>query len=390
MHLVIVTAFDYPDGGPVAARHLALTAGLAQEGHRVSFVMLHQARPPAGARSNPAITWTSIARAGSTSPLAWRLTALRRLDRSIGSAAATGAVDAVLAAVRDPLLLEATLRAARRRGIPVLHELLEYPDVVRPPGPLGRVQEQVFVRRHLPAFDGVLVISGALEEYAARSGVARTALLGSIVDTALETPLDPLKLTTTFTVGYAGSLVQEKDGVLTLLRAAAAAAARLAPRYELRLEILGDTRPAAGLTATRESHRLGLDGRATFHGLVPHDQVRGILARCHLLALPRPVSRQASGGFPTKLGEYLATARPVLTTAVGEIPRHLRDGETCLMVAPNDEGALARALVGAASSYDAAREVGRRGRGLIDASFSAPVQARKVVGLVESLRGARP
>ena len=50
------------------------------------------------------------------------------------------------------------------------------------------------------------------------------------------------------------------------------------------------------------------------------------LCNAKLLALARPDSIQAQGGFPTKLGEYLATGRPVVVTKVGEIPDYLEDG----------------------------------------------------------------
>ena len=45
-----------------------------------------------------------------------------------------------------------------------------------------------------------------------------------------------------------------------------------------------------------------------------------------MLVLARPDNIQAKGGFPTKLGEYLATGNPVVVTKVGEIPNYLIDG----------------------------------------------------------------
>ena len=94
----------------------------------------------------------------------------------------------------------------------------------------------VFLERHLPALDGILVISSALQDYVTERTSVPTQLLGPIVDTTVNTPLPPLHLTGSFIVGYAGSLSQEKDGVLNLLKAVAEAAPQLAPRsrYESR------------------------------------------------------------------------------------------------------------------------------------------------------------
>jgi glycosyltransferase involved in cell wall biosynthesis len=63
-----------------------------------------------------------------------------------------------------------------------------------------------------------------------------------------------------------------------------------------------------------------LEGRIQWKGEVPRDQIPAILQHASLLVLPRPESKQAQGGFPTKLGEYLATGNPVCSTRVGEIP----------------------------------------------------------------------
>jgi len=388
MHLLVVTAFHYPDGGPGAARHMALASGLAAGGHQVSFILLHQTEPPKSADANRSIRWTSVASSRTTSPIGWRLAALSRLGAALDSIAASSPVDAVLLIDRDPILMEGALKVARVRGVLVLHEVTEYPDVVPPTGLYGAVARLRFERHQLSALDGVLVISRALQDYVAQRTNVPTQLLGSIVDLTVHAPLPSLELSTGLTVGYAGSLLQAKDGVLNLLRAAAKTAPQLSPEIDLRLEILGgDIKSTAGRTAVRASQLLGLDDVVTFHGQVPHAEVRDHLAGCHVLALPRPVSRQASGGFPTKLGEYLSTARPVLTTAVGEIPRYLRHGDTCFMVPPNDVTALAQSLFDIASSYREAQVIGQRGRELVERSFAAPVQATKVVSFVEQLRG---
>lgn len=389
MHVVVVTAFHYPDGGPAAARHMALAAGLAAGGHEVSFILLHQTRPPESADAGGSIRWTSVAASWTSSPVGWRLAAVHSLGAALDSIAASSPVHALLLIDRDPILMKGGLKVARARGIPVMHDFTEYPDVVGPTGLFGALARVIYVRHNLPALDGVLVISRALQDYVAQRTNVPTQLLGSIVDLKVHTPLLPLELTKTFVVGYAGSLSQEKDGVLNLLKAAAKAVPQLAPEIDIRVEVLGgDSKSSDFQAAVLETQVLGIEGRVTFHGQVPHDKVRDYLAECHVLALPRPVSRQASGGFPTKLGEYLSTARPVLTTAVGEIPRYLRDGDTCIMVAPNDIAALTRSLLEIAWDYHEAQVIGARGRELVERSFAATVQAPKVVSFVEQLRGS--
>lgn len=63
-----------------------------------------------------------------------------------------------------------------------------------------------------------------------------------------------------------------------------------------------------------------------------HDEAIRIMKGAVCLVLARPNSLQARAGFPTKLGEYLATGRPVVVTDTGEIGRYLKDGENAYIV----------------------------------------------------------
>jgi glycosyltransferase involved in cell wall biosynthesis len=235
--------------------------------------------------------------------------------------------------------------------------------------------------------DGVLAISRALEHFVATRSKAPIRLTGFIVDLDPHPMLPPLPLTKSVVVGYAGSLSESKDGVLTLLRAAARARDELSREIDLRVHILGGPLDSAeGRAVIRESEALGLEGNVVFHGLVPHDQVGKYLADCHILALPRPASRQANGGLPTKLGEYLSTGRIVVTTNVGDIPRYLRHHDSCVMITPNDVSALSGAFVGIAHDYDFYQQVGARGRTLVEQSFAASEQVGYITSFILELK----
>ncbi len=65
----------------------------------------------------------------------------------------------------------------------------------------------------------------------------------------------------------------------------------------------------------------------------------------HYLFFHGPDSKQAQGGFPTKLGEYLATGNPVCATTVGEIPDYLVDGESVYFAVPGSVDSFADAML---------------------------------------------
>jgi glycosyltransferase involved in cell wall biosynthesis len=86
--------------------------------------------------------------------------------------------------------------------------------------------------------------------------------------------------------------------------------------------------------------------RATFTGRIPHDRVAAYLDACDILVAPHVPAKDGSEffGSPTKLFEYLAMARPVIASRLGQIADVVLDGENGLLVEPGDADHLARAI----------------------------------------------
>jgi glycosyltransferase involved in cell wall biosynthesis len=92
--------------------------------------------------------------------------------------------------------------------------------------------------------------------------------------------------------------------------------------------------------------RGGVSARATFAGRIPHRDVPDYLDACDILISPHVESDDGSEffGSPTKLFEYMATARPVVASRLGQIAEIIIDGENGLLVEPGDCDALAQAI----------------------------------------------
>jgi len=84
----------------------------------------------------------------------------------------------------------------------------------------------------------------------------------------------------------------------------------------------------------------------TFTGRIPHEEVRVYLDACDILSSPHVAATDGSDffGSPTKLFEYMAMARPVVASRLGQIADVIEDGESGLLVAPGSPGELARAI----------------------------------------------
>ena len=113
------------------------------------------------------------------------------------------------------------------------------------------------------------------------------------------------------------------------------------------------------------------------------DQIPLFICNAELLVLSRPDSHQAQGGFPTKLGEYLATGKPVCVTKVGEIPNYLEDNVSAFLAEPGDVDSFTDAMDRALSNPEKAREVGLAGRDVAKKEFNSEIQAKRLADFLK-------
>lgn len=186
-------------------------------------------------------------------------------------------------------------------------------------------------------------------------------------------------------LAYVGLLGNHKDGIDVLLKAFKG----ISEEYpNVKLKIAGprhEDSPKHDMLL----RSLDLIDRVQFIGELDKSEVPAFLIKAKVLLLPRPASRQAQGGFPTKLGEYLATGRPVCATTVGEIPDYLTDDESVFFAEPGSVNSFAGAMKRALSNSEHARKVGINGRKVAEKDFNAQIQAEKLKKFFEQLLESR-
>ncbi|HEV7662580.1 MAG TPA: glycosyltransferase family 4 protein [Chloroflexota bacterium] len=126
----------------------------------------------------------------------------------------------------------------------------------------------------------------------------------------------------------------------------------------------------------------GLHASVLLPGLVPHGEMPGYLAACDVLVSPH--GRQADGGeffgSPTKLFEYMATGRAIVASAVGQIADVLRDGETALLVPPDEPAALGAAIVRLIDDAPLRSRLGEQAREVAVARHTWRQNAERLLG----------
>lgn len=180
-------------------------------------------------------------------------------------------------------------------------------------------------------------------------------------------------------IAFTGTMNNAKDGVDILIKSFA----KVADKYpSIHLYLAGFYHydvPAQDELIKQNK----LENRIHRLGVLSRDQIPSFVSNAVVLALSRPDSHQAQGGFPTKLGEYLATGNPVCVTKVGEIPDYLEDNVSAFMAEPGDVDSFADMLDRALSNPEKAAQVGLAGRKVAEENFSSELQAKRLAEFLE-------
>ena len=109
--------------------------------------------------------------------------------------------------------------------------------------------------------------------------------------------------------------------------------------------------------------RAGLaDGRVVAAGFVGRSDLLDLYAKAAALLIPLFDDARSQARFPSKLGEYMAAARPVVTTRVGEVERLLKAGETAYISPPGAVEAYAAQILEVLADPLKAAAIGAAGR----------------------------
>ena len=188
---------------------------------------------------------------------------------------------------------------------------------------------------------------------------------------------------------FTGGIDDKKEGIDILLKAFA----EIVKKYNsYKLHLYGSTYHRDGSTESEQVlkkhyrliEQLGISDFVDFKGRVNREVITNKILEAKILVLPRPDSLQAQHGFPTKLGEYLASGNPTLVTSVGEIPDYLTDNLDCYIAAPGNVESLKNKLLEIIEDYPKAKKVGLRGRKTAEIHFNNMNQTKKIISIVEN------
>lgn len=148
---------------------------------------------------------------------------------------------------------------------------------------------------------------------------------------------------------------------------------------ELRFLIIGDGAERQQLEARVQSMRLG---NVTFTGLVPHEEVAGVMAATDIALVTLRPSETFKAVLPSKMFEAMAAARPIVLAVEGEAKAVLEASGGGVAVPPGDAISLARAIVSLARDPERRRAMGLAGAAYAAREFNREVWADRYLDIL--------
>lgn len=260
-------------------------------------------------------------------------------------------------------------------------EITEVPFYGKKMSPLQKIVFKIRLYE-VKNFKGLFVISKALKKYYEGLGVKHIEVINMFVDPNRFNAIEKSEFEKY--IAYCGRISYYKDGVNDLINAFS-----ILTKYHpsFKLKIIGPFENLAVETQLRSLvAATSIVDKVEFTGLVSPTDLPAILKNASILALARPDNAQSKYGFPTKLGEYLATGNPVVVTRVGEIPNYITDMYNGILAEPGNPSNFAEKLKYVIEHPKEAAEIGCRGRELTMSEFSAKVQAAKALRFMQSTK----
>src|SRR2546421_1652621 len=150
-------------------------------------------------------------------------------------------------------------------------------------------------------------------------------------------------------------------------------------------EIIGDGPLREKLQHQIAELRLG--ERVTLAGALPQDCVLEKLRACDIFALASTTDDNgASDIFPTVILEAMASARPVVSTALAGIPESVVDKETGLLVPAGESGLFADVLETLCRDSALRARYGAAGRARVEEHFQIGITVRPLIEMLEKTR----
>lgn len=270
------------------------------------------------------------------------------------------------------------------KGAKATMELNELPYVFGQQTKRNIAKRQRMLKHVFPRYDQFIVISDTLQQlvhqYAPKSKVIKVPII--VEDLADSITKDNSPFDKPYIL-HTGTLNERKDGILGLIEGFGKACQQTdIPIHYLFTGYLEKSPQHEYIQKLLTKYHL--EDRVIFLGYLETEELRRYQQHCLLCIINKYKTLQNKYCFSTKLGEYLAFARPAIMTNVGEATNYLKDGINAYLVEPKDTDSIANKILYILNHPEEATRIGNAGRELAMNVFNCDVQAKRLITFFQS------
>lgn len=389
LNIVVVSIYSFPYGMAATNRIVAYSKGLVQNENSVTVVMPFPNNVPnrEGLLPDEGI-YKGISYKYTFGRYKSKIKLLRGISRIIRFRMIVGLVKSFFWLIKenkrkkiDVIILSADLiklhfsysLVARLINANIFFIFDEYPIPIRHKLKTSiPAWKTMMYKKSLKYFNGYISISQNLLDYYCSLVNHKSFVLSNIVDLSRFADLGVIEEDY---LCYMGNMELAKDNVDVIINAFNIIKDEF---INLQLFLYGLPKAPDRLVVETLIEKLGLQNRVIIKGYAENQNVPGILKRAKVLVSSQPNTLRASGGFPTKMGEYLATGVPSLFTDVGENAKYIKDSQETFFVQAHDVTAYANKLRFILNNYEFSKQVANRGRAFINNNYSTEAQGLRL------------
>lgn len=276
----------------------------------------------------------------------------------------------------DEMILSLSLKLLK---VKIIRECCEAPNFIIQEKRLVRVHNFLLQNVNLKKLDGIIVISNFLWEYFSKFyPVQQMFQIPILVDLDRFQGFQNKAKNHNKVITYIGFIGGNKDGLDDLIESLAIVSRSIS---NLTINVIGDGYKGDLESLIEKVNGLNLTEMIHILGHKNSNEIPVILANSDFLILTRPNSNQAKAGFPTKLGEYLASGNPVIITKTGEVTNYLEDNKSAYLVEPGDINGIAEKILFAINDVEA-ENIGRAGYRIAEQFFDYRLYSNQLLNLL--------
>jgi len=295
-------------------------------------------------------------------------------------------IDVIIISNDNPFILLLFSKIARKLNSKSIFIFDEYPIPIRRylKSKIPNWKRKMY-KMSLKRLDGYISMTDNLLTYYNSIIPKPSLLLVSIIDIdrfTLKGFASPKISDTEIRITYMGNMELSKDNIDNIIRAFAITSTH--STLKLKLELFGAPSKKDKSYLINLINDLELKDSVMLK-FAKFEEVPMILKNSHILVSSQPNTKRAQGGFPTKLGEYLATGNPTLVTDVGEISKFVENNVNVFLAHTEDPIAFSNKLDYILNNYSQAKIIARKGKELIKEKYSARMVTKNIIEFVNQI-----